>query len=120
VLKLAWHEQVNILQRVMYDDPKTRVALDSNQMGSAGGLWPQGFEPIELPFSAACSAQPDATVVFSNRADAHLYDVGQRMEFVNRAASQFDALLHGEQRPEIEQGIRAIRAAALVDAPLPL
>jgi hypothetical protein len=120
VLKLAWHEQVNILQRVMYDDPKTRLALDSNQMGLATGLWPQGFETIELPFSSACSAQPDATAVFSNRADAHLYDVGQRMEFVNRAAGQFDALLRGGRRPAIEQGIRAIRAAALVDAPLPL
>jgi hypothetical protein len=119
VLKLAWHEQVNVLQRVMYDDPKIRVALDSNQMGLATGLWPQAFDTIELPFGAGDPAQAGATTVFSNRADAHLYDVGQRMEFVNRAAGQFDALLHGGQRPAIEQGIRAIRDAAVADSPLP-
>jgi hypothetical protein len=106
VLKLAWHEQVNVLQRVIYDDPKTRIALDGNQAGAATGAWPGQFNPIELVFGEAGSIE------FSSRADAHLYDVGQRMDFVSRAASQFDTLLRGPRRAQVEPALRRIVAAA--------
>jgi hypothetical protein len=104
VLKLAWHEQVNVLQRVIYDDPKTRLALDGNQIGAATGAWPAQFSSIELVFGAA------GGTVFSPGAEAHLYDVGQRMDFVSRAASQFDGLLQGQRRPEVESALRRIVA----------
>lgn len=104
VLKLAWHEQVNVLQRVIYDDPKTRLALDGNQIGVAAGAWPAQFSAIELVFGAA------GGTVFAPSANAHLYDVGQRMDFVSRAASQFDALLRGPRRAEVESALRQIVA----------
>lgn len=106
VLKLAWHEQVNVLQRVIYDDPKTRLALDANQIGSAAGAWAAQFSAIELLFG------PCGATGFSPRADAHLYDVGQRMDFVSRAAAQFDGLLRGPRRDEVESALRRIVAAA--------
>jgi hypothetical protein len=112
VLKLAYHEQVNVLQPVIYDDPKTRLALDANQIGAATGQYPAVFQPIELPFGDACAAQPAATTVFSGLQNAHLYDVGQRMDYVARAATQFDALLQGAQRTAVEQALRTIRSAA--------
>jgi hypothetical protein len=113
VLKLAWHEQVNVLQRVIYDDPKTRLALDGNQLGAAVGAWPAQFNPIELLFGSSCAASGAAgSTAFSSSADAHMYDVGQRMDFVYRAASQFDALLRGERRAEVESALRQIVAAA--------
>lgn len=108
VLKLAWHEQVNVLQPVLYDDPKTRLALDANQLGAATGA-AGSFETIELAFAPGCSAH-GATTAFSKLHNAHLYDVGQRMDFVGRAAAQFDALLHGDQRSAVEQAIRDIAA----------
>jgi hypothetical protein len=113
VLKLAWHEQVNVLQSVIYDDPKTRLALDSNQLGASAGLHPDEFAPIELPFSAACRAQPDATTIFSPLQNAHLYDVGQRMDFVARSAFHFDTLLHGAGRLILEDALYEIQAAGL-------
>jgi hypothetical protein len=113
VLKLAWHEQVNVLQRVIYDDPKTRLALDANQFGAAVGSWPVQFNAIELVFGTSCSAVGAAgSTVFSADANAHLYDVGQRMEFVSRAASQFDALVRGQRRAEVESALRQVVAAA--------
>lgn len=109
VLKLAWHEQVNVLQPILYDDPKTRLALDANQLGAATGGG-AGFEPIQLTFASGCPAREGATTLFSALQNAHLYDVGQRMEFVGRAAAQFDALLHGAQRDAVERAIRDIGA----------
>jgi hypothetical protein len=112
VLKLAWHEQVNVLQAVIYDDPKLRLALDANQLGASAGQYPEVFDPIELPFSDACAAQPAQTTVFSRLQNAHLYDVGQRMDYVARAAAQFDALLQGAGRGAVEQALHAIHEAA--------
>jgi hypothetical protein len=109
VLKLAWHEQVNVLQPILYDDPKTRLALDANQLGAATGA-EGSFETIELAFAAGCPAREGATTVFSRLQNAHLYDVGQRMDFVGRAAAQFDALLRGDQNEALEQAIRDIAA----------
>lgn len=109
VLKLAWHEQVNVLQPILYDDPKTRLALDANQLGAAAGAG-GSFETIELAFAAGCRAREEATTVFSRVQNAHLYDVGQRMEFVGRAAAQFAGLLRGGQRGAIEEAIRDIAA----------
>jgi hypothetical protein len=109
VLKLAWHEQVNVLQPILYDDPKTRLALDANQIGVATGAG-GSFEMIELTFASGCAAREGATTVFSKLQNAHLYDVGQRMDFVGRAAAQFSGLLGGDQRGAVEQAISDIAA----------
>lgn len=106
VIKLAWHEQVNVLQRVIYDEPKTRLAFDGNQIGATAGAWADRFTPIELAFDAK------HYTTFSARQDAHLYDVGQRMDFVSRAAAQFDELLHSE-RAAVEASLREIAGVSV-------
>ncbi|EEF22469.1 conserved hypothetical protein [Ricinus communis] len=104
VMKLAWHEQVNVLQRVIYDEPKTRLAFDANQIGATAGAWPGRFAPIELVFDA------NHRTIFSPRQDAHLYDVGQRMDYVSRAAAQFDEMVR-TQPATVEAALREIVAA---------
>lgn len=112
VIKLAWHEQVNILQPLVYDDPKARLILDANQMAWAVHLPHLAFEEIVLPFASQCGARTGDAERFSTRADAHLYDPLQRMEFVTRAATRFHKLLHGLRRTAVEEALRAILARA--------
>lgn len=104
VMKLAWHEQVNVLQRVIYDEPKTRLAFDANQIGATTGAWPERFAPIELVFDAHHRTS------FAPRQDAHLYDVGQRMDYVSRAAAQFNEMVR-TQAAAVEAALREIVAA---------
>lgn len=110
VLYLAQHEQVNILQAVIYNDFAMRRALDANQFAWATGF-PSGVaEAIELTLSARC--RPDNTgklsVMFSRDKRAKLYDEEQRMVFVRRAAERFDALLHGPERSAVVDAITSI------------
>lgn len=111
VIKLAWHEQVNILQPLIYDDPKTRLVLDANQMAWAAHLPYVAFEEIVLPFSGRCGVAEDGER-FSTSLNAHLYDPVQRMAFVTRAAVTFNGLLHGRRRLAVEDALRAILANA--------
>lgn len=110
VLLFAQHEQVNILQAVIYNDFAMQRALDANQFAWATGF-PSGMaEAIELTLSARC--QPDKTgrlsVAFSRHKRAKLYDEAQRMVFVRRAAERFDNLLRSPERPALENAITAI------------
>lgn len=110
VLHFARHEQVNILQAVIYNDFAMRRALDANQFAWATGF-PSGVaEAIELTLSARC--RPDhagpLTVVFSRDKRAKLYDKAQRMVFVRQAAERFDQLLRGRERPAMVAAITAI------------
>jgi hypothetical protein len=110
VLHFARHEQVNILQTVIYSDFAMRRALDANQFARATGF-PSGVaEAIELTLSARC--RPDnagrLSVVFSRDKRAKLYDQEQRMVFVRQAAERFDRLLHSRERSEIVKAITAI------------
>jgi hypothetical protein len=110
VLHFAQHEQVNVLQAVIYNDFAMRRALDANQFAWATGF-PSGVaEAIELTLSARC--RPDnggpLTVIFSKEKRAKLYDQEQRMVFVRQAAERFDKLLHSQERPAIVDAITAI------------
>jgi hypothetical protein len=110
VMHLARHEQINILQAVIYNDFAMRRALDANQFAWATGF-PSGVaEAIELTLSARC--RPDnagrLSVLFSRDRRAKLYDQEQRMVFVRRAADRFDQLLQGRERPAIVAAITAI------------
>lgn len=110
VVHLARHEQVNILQAVIYNDFAMQRALDANQFAWATGF-PSGVaEAIELTLSARC--RPDnagrLSVLFSKDKRAKLYDKDQRMVFVRRAADRFDQLLRGRERPAIVAAITAI------------
>jgi hypothetical protein len=112
---LAKHEQVNILQTVMYNDPYLQKLLDMNQYALATGFPTGDAEKIELTLSAQCRAQGRFTLPFSWDKYAKLWVVEQRMKFVNRAAEQFDKLLNGPQRRQVEGSIRAIYAGGGVE-----
>ncbi|MFC7651495.1 DUF2515 family protein [Pseudoduganella danionis] len=69
VLQFAQHEQVNILQAVIYNDFAMRRALDANQFAWATGF-PSGVaEAIELTLSARCHRDNvgPLTVAFSKK-----------------------------------------------------
>lgn len=112
VVNLAWHEQVNILQPLIYDEPKTRLVLGANQMAWVAHLPYLAFAEIVLPFSGQCGVPAEDVVRFSSNQDAHLYDPVQRMAFVTRAAAMFNGLLHGRRRLAVEDALRAILANA--------
>lgn len=108
---LARHEQVNVLQKIMYSDPVIQRLLALNQYAVVTGLPPTGdAEKIELTLSAQCKAKDGFTLPFSGDRHAKLWIVEQRMRFVLRAADQFDKLLNGPKRPQVEASIRAIAA----------
>jgi hypothetical protein len=110
VERLAQHEQVNILQQVIYNDPVMRQLLDANQYAVVTGIPTGDAEKIELTLSAQCNAKDVFTLPFSKDEQAKLWVVEQRMRFVLRSAEQFNKLLNGPQRSRIEASIRAIAA----------
>jgi hypothetical protein len=109
VQQLAFHEQVNVLQAVMYDDALTRLALDANQLAWASEVPGVDFNEVQVTLAAQCAAKPSpVTTWFSSAPDAHLYSSSQRMEFVYRTAEQFDRLVNGKDRLEVERSLEAI------------
>jgi hypothetical protein len=110
VRSLAQHEQVNILQKIMYNDPAIQRLLSLNQYAVVTGIPTGDAEKIELTLSAQCKAKEGLTSIFSSDRYAKLWVVEQRMKFVLRAAEQFDKLLNGPQRARIEESIGAIAA----------
>jgi hypothetical protein len=108
VLELAAHEQLNILQPAIYQDPVFETALRANQASWVTGF-PSGVaEEAQLTLAAQCKVNDSRSIGFSNSAFANLAEKDQRMEFVRRAAGQFDRLLKGPQRAQVEQSIRVI------------
>jgi len=106
---LARHEQINVLQKVIYDDELTRKTLDANQMLWVTGLLRGNPMEIQLTLSAQCKAAPTLTSWFPKTGSAHLWDTTDRMKFVLRAAAEFDRLLNSKQyRPILERSIRDI------------
>jgi hypothetical protein len=108
---LAQHEQVNIIQKIMYQDEYTQRLLALNQYAVVTGIPTGDAETIELTLSAQCKAKDGLTLPFSKDKYAKLWVVEQRMRFVLRAAEQFNKLLNGAQRPQVEASIRAIADA---------
>ncbi|BDT57943.1 hypothetical protein MasN3_14370 [Massilia varians] len=111
---LARHEQVNVLQAIMYDDERMQRALAANQFAFAT-KFPSGvYNEIQLTLSAECRVKPALasvfTAFFSGERNAKLWVADERMAFVRRAASKFDQLLRGSQRSHLEASILAISA----------
>jgi hypothetical protein len=107
---LARHEQLNILQRILYDDAVTRRRLELNQYAIVTGIPTGDAETIELTLAAQCKAKPGFTLPFSPDRYAKLWVAEQRMKFVLRAAEQFNRLLNSSARPRVEESIRTIAA----------
>jgi hypothetical protein len=114
VNRLAQHEQVNILQKIMYNDPVLQKLLAMNQYAWATGFPTGDFEEIKLTLSAECTVKPGFTSWFSRNKNAQLWVVEQRMQFVLAAATQFHKVLHGPERPYVEASMRAIAAGGEV------
>jgi len=110
VEQIAQHEQVNILQKIMYNDPVLQKLLAMNQYAWATGFPTGDYEEIQLTLSAECKPKQGFTAWFSRAKGAELWVVEQRMEFVLAAARQFHKLLHSPERPYVEASIRAIAA----------
>lgn len=107
---LARHEQVNILQAIIYNDRTMQSLLALNQFAWATGFPTGDYEEVQLTLSAECKAKAGLTSWFSRDRGAKLWDVAQRVQFVLGAAKQFDKLLSGPQLPQVEASLRAIAA----------
>jgi hypothetical protein len=115
VEQIAQHEQVNILQKILYNDPVLQRLLAMNQYAWATEFPTGDYEEIKLTLSAECRTKSGFTSWFSRDKNAQLWVVAQRMKFVLTAAGQFHALLHGPERPYVEASIRAIAAGRGVE-----
>jgi len=113
VERMATHEQVNILQPAMYDETHFAMLMRGTHGGDVlsvvTGLLPGAAEEIQLTLASQCKAPDNKKVAFGSNPLANLADKNQRMEFVLRAATQFDSLL-GEpsSRAKIKQSITDI------------
>jgi hypothetical protein len=114
VRSLARHEQVNVLQRIMYDDYFMQLLLDWNQLAWVIDFPSGDFEEIRLNLSARCPAKPGTTTTFPKDRYAKLWDPAERMAFVFDAADRLDTLLSGAERAQVEESIRSISADTVI------
>jgi hypothetical protein len=112
---MALHEQVNVLQAIMYNDPDMQGALAKNQFAWAIGFPSGVYMEIQLTLSAQCKAKDGWTSYFPSLNTAKLWVVEERMKFVNKAAKRFDELLRGSERPYVEESLRRIAAGGGVE-----
>lgn len=113
VRQMARHEQLNILQPAMYEDTHFAVLMRSTHAGNyvsvVTGLMSGAAEEIQLTLASQCKAPDSRQVSFSKNPVTNLADKDQRMEFVLRAASQFDNLLKNPAtRAQLKQSITDI------------
>ena len=107
---MASHEQLNILQPAMYDEPDFAKLMQGTQAGDVlsivTGLFTGISEEIQLTLASQCKVTDDRRISFSSNPFANLADKNQRMEFVVRAATQFDQLLKNPiTRAQLERSI---------------
>jgi len=113
VQHLARHEQLNILQPVMYDDPAFSTLMRADQFAWALRFASGSTQEIQLVLSNRCTADGHVALSenFSSRPLANLSDSSQRMAFVLRAAERFDRLLHDPiERHMMENSLYVIAA----------
>jgi hypothetical protein len=92
---LAKHEQLNILQPAMYNDPYFAALMRANQFAWALNIPSGSSREIQLAFAHKCTVTGANALIeiFSKQPLANLANRDERMAFVRRAASRFDALL---------------------------
>lgn len=108
VKSLAQHEQINILQKIMYNEVLMQSLLAMNQFAWATGFPTGDYQEIQLTLSAECKSRTGLTSWFSRDKHAKLWVVAERMQFVLAAAERFDRLLNSAERRRIEESIRAV------------
>lgn len=108
VRHLAVHEQINVLQPILYDQPAVRIALDTNQAMWVSGL-PSGlYEEIQLTLSAQCKPKRTLTTALKRSLAVALWKPDDRMKFVYQAVGAFAKLLRGKERANVERSIEEI------------
>lgn len=112
---LAWHEQVNVLQAILYNDPQMEDALGKNQFAWAIGFPSGVYMEVQLTLSAQCKPKDGWTSYFPRLKSARLWVVEERMKFVLKAADRFGELLKGTQRAYVEASLRRIAAGEGVE-----
>jgi hypothetical protein len=96
LLATAKHEQLNILQPLIYEDPVFRTILDLQK--AAEGL---PFVPLRsAAFSTACDVK--APELREQMTDGDLYNSQDRMEFIEIVANKYHGLMINE--PEYMEG----------------
>lgn len=107
----AAHEQKNILQPTLYEDPRLIRLLRGNHVSFVTGF-PSGVaQAIELTLTSQCQRVDDGrTISFDDSVFANLADLQQRMVFVLEAAKRFDQMLHDFNREALVQSINDIAA----------
>ena len=113
VRQMARHEQINILQPAMYEDAQFAALMRGTHAGNSisvvTGFFSGAAEEIQLTLASQCKAPDNRQVSFSKNPLANLADRDQRMEFVLRAANQFDNLLKNPtSRAQLKQSITDI------------
>jgi hypothetical protein len=115
VRSLALHEQRNILQPTMYDDPLFATLMRTNQFAWVTHMPTGSVQEIQLTLANQCTVANNDTrrEIFSKQPLANLADVEQRMAFVLRAAQRFNELLrHPTERYDVENSMYSIIRAA--------
>jgi hypothetical protein len=105
---LALHEQINILQPAMYNDPEFSLLMRANQFAWALNIPTGSAQEMQLALADQCTVSGANARIerFSREPLANLADPGQRMAFVLRAAQRFDQLLHDPlQKYDVENSI---------------
>lgn len=89
------HEQLHILQPVLYDDPAFAALVRANQLAWVLNMPSGSIQELQLTLASQCSVTGGdiRKVPFSSDPQANLADPVQRMKFVRAAADRFDYLL---------------------------
>jgi hypothetical protein len=108
VRQLVWHEQVNVLQTILYNDVETRALLDANQAAWVTELPSSGYyQEVQLTLSAQCRPKRGVTTWFGKSLAAKLYDQNDRMKFVYQAVEAFGKLVR-KKPAELKHSIECI------------
>jgi hypothetical protein len=91
VNSLARHEQIKILQSVIYNDKWMRRTLGLNEHGSIPGTM-----PASVVMGSGCTGNP--TIPFAAPGRENLYNVGDRMDWILGPIAQYYFGIMGSEK----------------------
>lgn len=101
---IAEHEQINILQKQVYDDWRVKAMLRINQTGI-----PLVTSPAVLVLGPGCTARPgDKVSTFDNGKRTRLDNVPERMDWIAKTADEY---MKGEGGAKMKDDLGAIERA---------
>jgi len=112
VVQLATHEQINVLQPILYSNPKVRALLDVNQAMWVTGFPSGHYHEVQLTLSAQCKPKQYFTTPFNRSLAVALWNPDDRMKFVLQAARKFGKLWRGKAKADVERSLQKIYAGS--------